>query len=83
MYSARVSTSSTDLTVREEGPRAFFKGAFGRVVRSSPQYGCALAAYEYLQKVRNVHTYLSLDGQRDVFYTSYLVCLLDTTIMAT
>ena len=37
--------------VREEGFKAFFKGSLARIIRSSPQYGGALAAYEYLQKV--------------------------------
>ncbi|KAG8726445.1 mitochondrial aspartate-glutamate transporter agc1, partial [Ceratobasidium sp. 423] len=35
---------------REEGPRAFFKGGVARVVRSSPQFGFTLVAYEYLHK---------------------------------
>ncbi|KAF2858520.1 mitochondrial carrier [Piedraia hortae CBS 480.64] len=34
---------------REEGARAFFKGGVARVVRSSPQFGFTLAAYEVLQ----------------------------------
>ncbi|TKY87655.1 hypothetical protein EX895_003236 [Sporisorium graminicola] len=34
----------------EEGPRAFFKGSLARVLRSSPQFGATLVAYEYLQK---------------------------------
>lgn len=42
----------THVIVRDEGPKVFFTGAFGRVVRSSPQYGFALAAYEFLQSVR-------------------------------
>lgn len=33
----------------EEGPRAFFKGSMARVLRSSPQFGATLVAYEYLQ----------------------------------
>ena len=33
----------------EEGPRAFFKGSLARVLRSSPQFGATLVAYEYLQ----------------------------------
>ena len=36
---------------REEGFRAFFKGGPARVLRSSPQFGFTLAAYEVLQKV--------------------------------
>ncbi|KAL8763547.1 MAG: hypothetical protein Q9184_000673 [Pyrenodesmia sp. 2 TL-2023] len=35
---------------REEGFRAFFKGGPARVLRSSPQFGFTLAAYEVLQK---------------------------------
>lgn len=34
----------------EEGLRAFFKGGPARVLRSSPQFGFTLAAYEFLQK---------------------------------
>jgi solute carrier family 25 aspartate/glutamate transporter 12/13 len=33
----------------EEGPRAFFKGGPARILRSSPQFGFTLAAYEVLQ----------------------------------
>jgi solute carrier family 25 (mitochondrial aspartate/glutamate transporter), member 12/13 len=35
----------------EEGLRAFFKGGPARVMRSSPQFGCTLAAYEFLQRI--------------------------------
>lgn len=35
---------------REEGIQAFFKGGPARVLRSSPQFGFTLAAYEVLQK---------------------------------
>ncbi|KAG8687663.1 mitochondrial aspartate-glutamate transporter agc1 [Ceratobasidium sp. 395] len=38
------------MIVREEGPKAFFKGGIARVVRSSPQFGFTLVAYEYLHK---------------------------------
>lgn len=34
---------------REEGFRAFFKGGPARILRSSPQFGFTLAAYEVLQ----------------------------------
>ncbi len=37
---------------REEGFKAFFKGGPARIIRSSPQFGFTLVAYEYLQKVR-------------------------------
>lgn len=36
---------------REEGFKALFKGGPARVLRSSPQFGFTLLAYEYLQKV--------------------------------
>lgn len=34
--------------LREEGFKAFFKGGPARILRSSPQFGCTLAAYELL-----------------------------------
>jgi len=37
------------IIVRDEGPKVFFTGSLGRIVRSSPQYGFALAAYEFMQ----------------------------------
>jgi solute carrier family 25 aspartate/glutamate transporter 12/13 len=36
--------------MREEGPRAFFKGGLARVLRSSPQFGVTLLSYELLQR---------------------------------
>jgi solute carrier family 25 aspartate/glutamate transporter 12/13 len=36
---------------KEEGFRAFFKGGPARIMRSSPQFGFTLAAYELLQNV--------------------------------
>ncbi|KAF9515850.1 hypothetical protein BS47DRAFT_1381273 [Hydnum rufescens UP504] len=36
--------------LREEGPKALFKGGLARVLRSSPQFGFTLVAYEYLHK---------------------------------
>jgi solute carrier family 25 (mitochondrial aspartate/glutamate transporter), member 12/13 len=36
--------------MKAEGPKAFFKGGPARVVRSSPQFGCTLAAFEVLKK---------------------------------
>lgn len=36
---------------RDEGIQAFFKGGPARVIRSSPQFGFTLAAYEVLQKL--------------------------------
>jgi solute carrier family 25 aspartate/glutamate transporter 12/13 len=35
--------------VAEEGARALFKGGIARVLRSSPQFGVTLVAYETLQ----------------------------------
>lgn len=35
---------------KEEGFRAFFKGGPARILRSSPQFGFTLAAYEVLQR---------------------------------
>lgn len=34
---------------KEEGFKAFFKGGPARILRSSPQFGATLAAYEVLQ----------------------------------
>ncbi|KAK9458353.1 mitochondrial carrier domain-containing protein [Dipodascopsis uninucleata] len=39
----------------EEGFKAFFKGGPARIFRSSPQFGCTLAAYEFLQNVLPYH----------------------------
>lgn len=36
---------------KEEGLAAFFKGGPARILRSSPQFGCTLAAYEFLHNV--------------------------------
>jgi len=36
---------------REEGFKAFFKGGPARIIRSSPQFGFTLVAYEYLHKL--------------------------------
>lgn len=36
---------------KEEGFRAFFKGGVARILRSSPQFGCTLAAYEVLHRI--------------------------------
>lgn len=36
---------------REEGFKAFFKGGPARILRSSPQFGFTLAAYEVLQNI--------------------------------
>jgi solute carrier family 25 aspartate/glutamate transporter 12/13 len=36
---------------QEEGFKALFKGGPARIIRSSPQFGFTLLAYEYLHKV--------------------------------
>lgn len=43
---------------KEEGFKAFFKGGPARILRSSPQFGCTLAAYEFL------HNLLPLPGHQ-------------------
>ncbi|KAG8778339.1 mitochondrial aspartate-glutamate transporter agc1 [Ceratobasidium sp. 428] len=48
--SYRGITDAFTKIMREEGPKAFFKGGIARVVRSSPQFGFTLVAYEYLHK---------------------------------
>ncbi|KAL4883013.1 mitochondrial carrier domain-containing protein [Aspergillus karnatakaensis] len=45
---------------RDEGFKAFFKGGPARILRSSPQFGFTLAAYEVLQK------WLPMPGSHDV-----------------
>jgi solute carrier family 25 aspartate/glutamate transporter 12/13 len=42
-------THAATTILKEEGFKAFFKGGPARVLRSSPQFGCTLAAYELLQ----------------------------------
>ncbi len=37
--------------MKEEGPRAFYKGGIARIMRSSPQFGVTLAAYELLHSL--------------------------------
>ncbi|KAI4817504.1 hypothetical protein KUCAC02_010897 [Chaenocephalus aceratus] len=46
--------------LREEGPRAFWKGAGARVFRSSPQFGVTLVTYELLQR----WFYVDFGGQK-------------------
>jgi hypothetical protein len=41
---------------KEEGFKALFKGGPARILRSSPQFGFTLLAYEYLQKVYTIVT---------------------------
>ena len=40
--------------LREEGPKAFYKGGIARILRSSPQFGVTLATYELLQNMFHV-----------------------------
>lgn len=42
---------ATRTILKEEGFKAFFKGGPARIMRSSPQFGFTLAAYEVLQSV--------------------------------
>lgn len=46
--------------MREEGPRAFWKGTMARVFRSSPQFGVTLVTYELLQRL----FYVDFGGSR-------------------
>uniref|UniRef100_A0AAZ3R6K3 EF-hand domain-containing protein n=1 Tax=Oncorhynchus tshawytscha TaxID=74940 RepID=A0AAZ3R6K3_ONCTS len=46
--------------LKEEGPRAFWKGAGARVFRSSPQFGVTLVTYELLQR----WFYVDFGGQK-------------------
>lgn len=65
---------------REEGFKAFFKGGPARVLRSSPQFGFTLVAYEYLHKVTieqrlPIHDHLLIDVAFDIrvkFHHQYL-----------
>lgn len=43
-------TDCARTVLREEGFKAFFKGGPARILRSSPQFGCTLAAYEVLKR---------------------------------
>ncbi|CAG9808524.1 unnamed protein product [Chironomus riparius] len=42
---------ATRKIMREEGPKAFWKGTIARVFRSSPQFGVTLVTYELLQRL--------------------------------
>lgn len=48
--------------MREEGYKALFKGGPARVIRSSPQFGFTLVAYEYLHKVTIIYRLALLIG---------------------
>jgi solute carrier family 25 (mitochondrial aspartate/glutamate transporter), member 12/13 len=43
-------THAAKTILKEEGFKAFFKGGPARILRSSPQFGFTLAAYEVLQR---------------------------------
>jgi hypothetical protein len=45
--------------LREEGPRALFKGGPARMLRSSPQFGFTLLVYESLQNVSLQSSYMT------------------------
>lgn len=49
--SYRGLTHAATTIMKEEGFQAFFKGGPARVLRSSPQFGCTLAAYEFLKQI--------------------------------
>lgn len=61
--------------VKEEGPRALFKGGPARILRSSPQFGVTLVSYEYLQKLIPVrspaHQLLTLEPLTIFFEKKY------------
>ena len=51
-YSQKVTSSeNTHSSSREEGWRAFWKGGIARKMRSSPQFGITLVAYELVQRM--------------------------------
>jgi solute carrier family 25 aspartate/glutamate transporter 12/13 len=56
---------------REEGPKALFKGGGARVLRSSPQFGFTLLAYETLRNV-SVLVWLLDQALTMTFLRSYL-----------
>ena len=39
------------MLLREEGWRAFWKGGIARKLRTSPQFGITLVAYELVQRI--------------------------------
>ena len=57
---------------REEGFKALFKGGPARIIRSSPQFGFTLVAYEYLHKV-------SASGKR-ILRIALIIMLIPCTI---
>jgi solute carrier family 25 (mitochondrial aspartate/glutamate transporter), member 12/13 len=56
---------------REEGPKALFKGGGARVLRSSPQFGFTLLAYETLHDVSDLGCLLD----QTLTITSFRSCL--------
>jgi hypothetical protein len=69
---ARPVLSEHFITDKEEGFKAFFKGGPARILRSSPQFGFTLLAYEYLHKVRS--SVLRSAAVTDVFGARFIVC---------
>jgi len=51
--------------LKSEGPKAFFKGGPARIVRSSPQFGCTLAAFEVLKKLMPLPARFDPEAVRD------------------
>ena len=47
----RAEVLDTNFPSREEGWRAFWKGGIARKMRSSPQFGITLVAYELVQRM--------------------------------
>ncbi|CAD6971979.1 unnamed protein product, partial [Tilletia controversa] len=50
--------------MKEEGFKAFYKGSMARVLRSSPQFGATLVAYEYLQTLLPYPFSAKTDGDK-------------------
>ena len=61
--------------MREEGPKAFWKGTVARVFRSSPQFGVTLVSYELLQRI----FYVDFGGTRPSGSEQYKPTLLQPT----
>lgn len=58
--------------LKSEGPKAFFKGGPARIVRSSPQFGCTLAAFEVLKKAFPLPARFDPEGAREAGLKSSL-----------
>lgn len=61
--------------MKEEGPKAFWKGTVARVFRSSPQFGVTLVTYELLQRM----FYVDFGGTRPSGSEQYNSTLLQPT----